>query len=88
MCGIAGIHGYGPGAQTDERELVALRDAQTHRGPDDAGLWLANDARVGLGHRRLTIIDLSPQGIEATCGLLRVVFPEAHHITPDYLNRL
>jgi asparagine synthase (glutamine-hydrolysing) len=62
MCGIAGIVGYGSGAGVDEGQLRRLRDAQSHRGPDDAGLWLADDGRVGLGHRRLTIIDLSPLG--------------------------
>lgn len=46
----------------DERELTELRDAQTRRGHDDAGLWLSDDGRSGLGPRRLTIIDLSPPG--------------------------
>jgi asparagine synthase (glutamine-hydrolysing) len=77
MCGIAGIVGYGPGAQTDAREVGALRDAQAHRGPDDAGLWLAADGRVGLGHRRLTIIDLSPLGhqpMSSADGRQRIVY--------------
>src|SRR5690348_16500703 len=34
----------------------------SHRGPDDAGIWIAADARVGFAHRRLSIIDLSPAG--------------------------
>ncbi len=62
MCGIAGVLCYRSGTSTDEREITALRDAQVHRGPDDAGLWLSEDRRVALGHRRLTIIDLSPLG--------------------------
>src|SRR2546423_14752741 len=33
-----------------------------HRGPDDDGVWISPDGRVGLGHRRLSIIDLSPAG--------------------------
>ena len=39
-----------------------LRDALTHRGPDDAGEWWSEDGCVGLGHRRLSIIDLSSAG--------------------------
>jgi asparagine synthase (glutamine-hydrolysing) len=62
MCGIAGVIGYRAGGRTDEAELTALRDAQAHRGPDDCGLWLSDDGSVGLGHRRLSIIDLSPLG--------------------------
>lgn len=62
MCGIAGVLAYRAPARAEEDELLALRDAQTHRGPDDAGLWLSADGRVGLGHRRLSIIDLSPAG--------------------------
>lgn len=50
--------------------LIAMRDALTHRGPDDAGLWIspgeahAAVASVGLGHRRLSIIDLSHAGAQ------------------------
>ena len=46
MCGIAGVIGYRANGRTDEAELLTLRDAQTHRGPDDAGLWLSEDRRV------------------------------------------
>jgi len=42
--------------------LERLRDAQRHRGPDDAGIWSSPDHRIGLAHRRLSIIDLSPRG--------------------------
>jgi asparagine synthase (glutamine-hydrolysing) len=40
-----------------EERLRRMRDAMVHRGPDDAGLYL--DGSIGLGHRRLSIIDLS-----------------------------
>jgi asparagine synthase (glutamine-hydrolysing) len=46
-----------------ERPLLeAMRDTMTHRGPDDAGLWFNAEGTVGLGHRRLSIIDLSSAG--------------------------
>lgn len=60
MCGLLGV------ASTrtlhDRVWLAAGRDAMTHRGPDDAGEWWSDDGRVGLGHRRLSILDLSPLG--------------------------
>ncbi|MCG3178398.1 MAG: Asparagine synthetase [glutamine-hydrolyzing] 3 [Phycisphaerae bacterium] len=60
MCGIAGIIDLAGGVTG---ELVTrMRDTLTHRGPDDAGLWVAPDGSAGLGHRRLSILDLSPRG--------------------------
>lgn len=60
MCGLVGIASLSP--QTDHAWLAAGRDAITHRGPDDAGEWWTDDGRVGLAHRRLSILDLSPAG--------------------------
>ena len=57
MCGIAGIVLSCAGDAVNEKLLVAMRDALRHRGPDEAGLYLGKG--VGLGHRRLSIIDLS-----------------------------
>jgi asparagine synthase (glutamine-hydrolysing) len=59
MCGITGIVDK---RGVDDRLLIAMRDAMVHRGPDDAGIWLRQDRTVGLAHRRLSIIDLSPDG--------------------------
>jgi asparagine synthase (glutamine-hydrolysing) len=56
MCGVVGVFRR-DGARVDPAVLTAMRDALAHRGPDGAGLYL--DGPVGLGHRRLAIIDLS-----------------------------
>ncbi|HIL81348.1 MAG TPA: asparagine synthase (glutamine-hydrolyzing) [Myxococcales bacterium] len=77
MCGIAGIVGHGGGAPVDERTLVRLRDAQAHRGPDDAGTWIDGRRQVGLAHRRLSIIDLTASGhqpMSTADGQLHLVF--------------
>ena len=57
MCGLAGIVLANRGDRANEKILLAMRDAQLHRGPDEAGLYFGKG--VGLGHRRLSIIDLS-----------------------------
>src|SRR6266566_1270844 len=59
MCGIAGTINC-----LDIDRLKAMTDAQAHRGPDDRGVRVFPEERVGLGHRRLSIIDLSPAGHE------------------------
>jgi asparagine synthase (glutamine-hydrolysing) len=60
MCGIAGIYHFDPDARADEALLRRMTDLLAHRGPDDAGLYRSGP--VGLGHRRLSIIDLSAAG--------------------------
>jgi len=62
MCGLCGYVG-------DHRPelLEAMCATMTHRGPDDVGTWSDADARVGLGHRRLSIIDLSAAGRQPMC---------------------
>src|SRR6516165_274433 len=64
MCAIVGIVDYAGLFNTGTLESLtrAMRDTMTHRGPDDAGLWTSPDGRVCLGHRRLSIIDLRPEG--------------------------
>ncbi|MET3988838.1 asparagine synthase (glutamine-hydrolyzing) [Bradyrhizobium sp. JR7.2] len=65
MCGIAGAFAYRAEAPPiDKAELLRVRDAMLARGPDAAGLWMAADGRVGFGHRRLAIIDLSEGGAQ------------------------
>ena len=75
MCGIIGIASQTP--ISDIGWLAAGRDAMRHRGPDDAGEWWSADGRIGLGHRRLAIIDLSPAGhqpMQDASGELCIVF--------------
>jgi len=64
MCGICGVWEYGAAASGGvELSLVErMRDTMAHRGPDDAGAALFDEGRLGLGHRRLSIVDLSPAG--------------------------
>ena len=60
MCGVVGL--IGPGAVALSDDLERMSDAVAHRGPDDAGRWVDSQAGVGLAHRRLSIVDLSPAG--------------------------
>jgi len=63
MCGICGIYEYGVSQPAVSDSLVVrMRDTMTHRGPDDAGVYVTKDRRVGLGNRRLSIVDLSSAG--------------------------
>ncbi len=75
MCGIIGI--ASAAAVPDRHWLSVGRDAMRHRGPDDVGEWWSVDGCVGLGHRRLSIIDLSSaahQPMADVGGDLRIVF--------------
>lgn len=58
MCGIAGILEFDPRSRPDEAVLRRMTQLIAHRGPDDAGHFV--DGNVALGHRRLSVIDLSP----------------------------
>ncbi len=62
MCGICGTLSFNQRLETSPEVLVAMRDTLTHRGPDDEGAWSSPDGRVALGHRRLSIVDLSAAG--------------------------
>ncbi|MEU6071671.1 MULTISPECIES: asparagine synthase (glutamine-hydrolyzing) [Streptomyces] len=60
MCGIAGIYEYGRAVGCVTPEAVTdMRDRLAHRGPDGVGVHVSEDGRVGLGHRRLSIVDLA-----------------------------
>ena len=63
MCGITGFWNDGPVRASEARATVdAMSAALAHRGPDDQGRWLEPSAGIVLGHRRLSIVDLSPGG--------------------------
>src|SRR5262245_49663512 len=65
MCGIAGIYAYHYAANpVDREELRRIRDHMSARGPDGAGDWYSGNDRVGFGHRRRSIIDLSERGAQ------------------------
>ena len=59
MCGICGIVDFS-GKKIEQAGLLQMRESLTHRGPDDAGFYIGD--YIGLAHRRLSIIDLSPLG--------------------------
>jgi asparagine synthase (glutamine-hydrolysing) len=67
MCGICGLLAFNDGFDCDERVVVAMRDAMEHRGPDDAGVWTSPTGRAVLGHRRLSIVDISGAGHQPMC---------------------
>ena len=65
MCGICGIVRFDH-RPVDQAVLAAMTECLRHRGPDDGGIWFGgnSDVQVGLGSRRLSILDLSPHGHE------------------------
>lgn len=63
MCGINGI--FNPSGQPVQRiEVERMRDAATHRGPDGTGCFISRNGQLGLGHRRLSIIDLNERSAQ------------------------
>jgi asparagine synthase (glutamine-hydrolysing) len=60
MCGVVGALAFsGSRFEITPAYIERMRDTMAHRGPDGAGAWVAPGGRIGLGHRRLSIIDLS-----------------------------
>src|SRR3954471_695339 len=79
MCGIAGF--WDPSRSLNQelimRRVGRMTDALLHRGPDAGGVWLDATAGVALGHRRLSILDLSPEGSQpmgSRCGRYTISF--------------
>jgi asparagine synthase (glutamine-hydrolysing) len=78
MCGIAGLIGvHGVGRQKLDSMVSSMSVVLTNRGPDDHGVWSDETSGVALGHRRLSIIDLSEHGhqpMHSACGRFITVF--------------
>ena len=62
MCGFAGFFGGGEWAHNPEQRVADMAQAIAHRGPDGAGAWADSGQGIALGHRRLSVVDLSPAG--------------------------
>jgi asparagine synthase (glutamine-hydrolysing) len=62
MCGICGAVAFNENFTCNERVAVDMRETLAHRGPDDAGVWCSPTGRAVLGHRRLSIVDVSHSG--------------------------
>lgn len=59
MCAIVGMYCFDARFRVDETVLIRMRDTMIHRGPDGGASYVTSDGRIGLAHRRLSIIDLS-----------------------------
>ncbi len=85
MCGINGIALSGKsGERLDERTLEEMRDVIRHRGPDDSGIFM--NGRIGLGHRRLSIVDVAAghQPMTNEDGSLQIVYNGEIYNHADY----
>jgi asparagine synthase (glutamine-hydrolysing) len=77
MCGLVGCLSYSDRFRVTAPYLDRMRDTMVHRGPDGEGTWISADGAVGLGHRRLSIIDLSDaasQPMASDDGAVQLVF--------------
>jgi asparagine synthase (glutamine-hydrolysing) len=77
MCGLVGWLSLHDSKAVNPGALIAMRDSMAHRGPDGAGLWISADRKIGLGFRRLAIVDLSPnadQPMQNEDGTVFIVF--------------
>ena len=77
MCGIVGFIHLGISRDVSSSRLEVILKPIHHRGPDDGGMWVDEEYGVALGHRRLSILDLSPAGhqpMASACGRFAVVF--------------
>ncbi|WP_148255183.1 asparagine synthase (glutamine-hydrolyzing) [Aidingimonas lacisalsi] len=77
MCGFTGFYQSRLDGSSMVRVITRMRDLITHRGPDSEGIWLDEGAGLALGHRRLSILDLSSAGhqpMESACSRYVIVF--------------
>lgn len=64
MCGIAGFCNFPGTLENKQNNLEKMKQRMLHRGPDAGGSFISEDGCVALGHRRLSIVDLSPTGLQ------------------------
>ena len=87
------IFKYKAGSSTlpSEAELENMTDSLSHRGPNDRGTFYAAEDGLGMGHRRLSIRDLSPLGAQpmsSSCGRFRVVYNGEIYTTKEVASKL
>ena len=76
MCGIVGFVDRDSGVESAQR-LEGMIASIAHRGPDDSGMWFDSKHGIALGHKRLSILDLSSAGhqpMESSCGRYVIIF--------------
>jgi asparagine synthase (glutamine-hydrolysing) len=89
MCGITGIYYFDNKRTVEINQLKKMTDIISHRGPDDEGHYI--DGNVGLGHRRLSIIDLSSDGHQPMCnedGTIWIIFNGEFYNYLNYKNEI
>lgn len=89
MCGLTGF--FIKHSDDMQTPLIAMTDRIVHRGPDSGGYWLDADAGIALGPRRLSILDLSPEGhqpMQSHCGRYVIAFNGEIYNHLDLRNRL
>lgn len=77
MCGIVGIWDKSGLIHNIEEHIDRMTATLSHRGPDDSGTWINRNAGIAVGHKRLSVIDLSPAGhqpMESSCGRYVITF--------------
>jgi asparagine synthase (glutamine-hydrolysing) len=90
VCGVVGIWSRRPQASL-EHDVIVMRDKLAHRGPDAAGVFVDAEVGLALGHRRLSIVDLSVQGAQpmhSHDGALVLCFNGEIYNAPDLARRL
>jgi len=91
VCGFIGVYHYNSSKIIEESLVIEMRDTMIHRGPDDCGIYVSADRKLGLGHRRLSIIDLSPRGRQPMCdseGKIWIVYNGEVYNFPDLRKEL
>ncbi len=74
MCGISGYYNYGSSKYYTLEDIRVMNDEQKHRGPDAEGMFADQDNKCGLGHRRLSIVDLSDAANQPMCNMTHSIW--------------